>query len=88
MFIEALADGAVLEGLGREKAYAIVCEAVAGSAKMATAALKEGKHPARLKDEVCSPGGTTIEAVRVLENAKFRAAIIEAVSAATRKAGK
>ena len=88
MFIEALADGAVLEGLGREKAYAIVCEAVAGSAKMATAALKEGKHPARLKDEVGSPGGTTIEAVRVLENAKFRPAIIEAVSAATRKAGK
>lgn len=88
MFIEALADGAVLEGLGREIACEIACEAVAGSAKMAAAALKEGKHPARLKDEVCSPGGTTIEAVRVLENAKFRAAIIEAVSAATRKAGK
>ncbi|WP_169784515.1 pyrroline-5-carboxylate reductase family protein [Campylobacter curvus] len=88
MFIEALADGAVLEGLAREIACEIACEAVAGSAKMATAALKEGKHPARLKDEVCSPGGTTIEAVRVLENAKFRAAIIEAVSAATRKAKK
>lgn len=88
MFIEALADGAVLEGLGREIACEIACEAVAGSAKMAAAALKEGKHPARLKDEVCSPGGTTIEAVRVLENAKFRAAIIEAVSAATRKARK
>ena len=88
MFIEALADGAVLEGLGREIACEIACEAVAGSAKMAAAALKEGKHPARLKDEVCSPGGTTIEAVRVLENAKFRAAIIEAVSAVTRKAGK
>ena len=85
MFIEALADGAVLEGMTRQKAYEIACESVAGSAKMAGVLLKEGKHPAQLKDEVCSPSGTTIEDVRVLENAKFRAAIIEAVSAAANK---
>ncbi|MBR8464633.1 pyrroline-5-carboxylate reductase [Campylobacter sp. faydin G-24] len=82
MFIEALADGAVLEGLSRDKAYKIAAAAVAGSANMA---LQSQKHVANLKDDVCSPSGTSIEAVRVLENAKFRSAVIEAVSVAARK---
>lgn len=83
MFIEAVADGAALEGMPRAKAYEIIAASIAGSADMV---LKTAKHPAQLKDEVCSPGGTTIEALRVLEEGKFRSNLIEAVSAAARKA--
>ena len=82
MFMEALADGGVLCGMPRDKAYEIVAQTVAGSAKML---LETGKHPGQLKDEVCSPSGTTIEAVRVLENGNFRANVIEAVVACTEK---
>lgn len=82
MFMEALADGGVLCGMPRDKAYKIVAQAVAGSAKML---LETGKHPGQLKDEVCSPAGTTIEAVRVLENGNFRGNVIEAVAACTEK---
>lgn len=82
MFMEALADGGVLCGMPRDKAYKIVAQAVAGSAKML---LETGKHPGQLKDEVCSPAGTTIEAVRVLENGNFRGNVIEAVVACTEK---
>ena len=82
MFMEALADGGVLCGMPRDKAYEIVAQTVAGSAKML---LETGKHPGQLKDEVCSPAGTTIEAVRVLENGNFRGNVIEAVAACTEK---
>ena len=82
MFMEALADGGVLCGMPRDKAYEIVAQTVAGSAKML---LETGKHPGQLKDEVCSPSGTTIEAVRVLENGNFRGNVIEAVAACTEK---
>lgn len=82
MFIEALADGAVLEGLPRDKAVKMAAQAVLGSAKMV---LDSGKHPGELKDNVCSPGGTTIEAVYSLEKNNFRGAVIEAVHAASEK---
>lgn len=85
MFIEALADGAVLNGMPRDKAYKILSEAVAGSAHMVK---KSGRHPGELKDEVCSPGGTTIEAVAVLEKGAFRSVLIEAVTKCTEKSVK
>lgn len=82
MVIEAMADGAVLEGMPRNKAYTFAAQAVLGSAKMV---LETGKHPAELKDMVCSPGGTTIEGVSVLEENGLRASIIKAVQSATKK---
>jgi pyrroline-5-carboxylate reductase len=82
MFIEALADGAVRDGIPREKAYKMAAQAVLGSAKMV---LETGMHPGALKDNVCSPGGTTIEAVFTLEKNNFRGTIIEAMKACTDK---
>lgn len=83
MFIEALADGAVAEGMPRTLAYKIAAQAVAGSGKMV---LKSGKNPAMLKDEVASPGGTTIEGINTLEDSAFRAAAMNAVRDCIRKA--
>ena len=84
MFIEAMADGAVAMGMSRAQAVQFAAQAVLGSAKMV---LESGMHPAQLKDMVCSPGGTTIEAVRVLEEKGLRSAVIEAEMACYEKAG-
>ena len=78
IMIEAMADGAVKLGMPRDKAYKFAAQAVLGSAKMV---LETGKHPAELKDMVCSPAGTTIEAVQVLEESGFRASLIDAMEA-------
>ena len=83
MFIEAMADAAVADGMPRAQAYEFAAQAVLGSAKMV---LETRKHPGELKDMVCSPAGTTIEAVRVLEEKGMRSAVFEAMKACTRKA--
>jgi len=85
MFIEALADGAVKCGLPRAKALDYAAKTLIGSAEMV---LRSGKHPEQLKDEVCSPGGSTIAGVAALENGAFRAACIAAVDAAYEKTKK
>lgn len=82
MLIEAMADAAVRDGIPRDKAYKIAAQAVLGSAKMV---LETGKHPGQLKDMVCSPAGTTIEAVTVLEEQGFRNSIMKAMAACTDK---
>lgn len=82
MMIEAMADAAVKEGMPRAQAYRFAAQAVLGSAKMV---LETGKHPGELKDMVCSPAGTTIEAVRVLEEKGFRSSIMEAMSICAQK---
>ena len=82
MFIEAMADAAVEEGMPRAQAYEFAANAVYGSAKLM---IDTGKHPGELKDMVCSPAGTTIAAVRVLEEAGFRGTVIDAVEAAAER---
>ncbi len=83
MFIEAMADAAVQSGLPRSISYKLAAQAVAGSARMV---LETGKHPGDLKDMVCSPAGTTIEAVAALERKGLRDCIITAMSECTRRA--
>lgn len=83
ILMEAMADAAVLEGMPRSQAYIFAAQAVLGSAKMV---LETGRHPAELKDMVCSPAGTTIEAVKVLEKEGFRSAVMQAMHATAEKA--
>lgn len=83
MMIEAMGDAGVTGGIPRDTAYKLAAQAVLGSAKMV---LDTGRHPAELKDMVCSPKGTTIEAVAELEKRGFRSAIIEAIKKCNEKA--
>ena len=88
LFMEGLADGAVTCGLPRDKARRYAAQMVLGSARMV---LESGSHPGVLKDAVCSPGGSTIQGVRVLEEHAFRGAVTDAVLAAydkTKEMGK
>ena len=88
LFIEALADGAVAAGLPRGTAITLASQTLLGTAALV---MESGKHPGTLKDEVCSPGGSTIAGVQALENGAFRATVIDAVLAAferTKELGK
>ena len=78
MFIEALADAGVAEGLFRHQAYELAAQTVLGAAKMV---LETKEHPGALKDAVCSPGGTTIQGVMALEKGAFRGVVQQAVAA-------
>lgn len=84
-FIEALSDGGVAAGLPRDIATKLAAQTVLGGAKMV---LETGQHPGTLKDQVTSPGGTTIEGLHALEKGKLRATVISAVRAATEKSKK
>lgn len=82
IMIEAMGDAGVLTGLPRKMSYNLAAQAVMGAAKM----VKElDVHPGELKDSVCSPGGTTIEAIKVLEDRGFRSALIESMLACYKK---
>ncbi len=85
MLIESMTDAGVLNGIPRSQACKMAAQAVLGSAKMI---LKTGRHPAELRDEICTPGGTTIEAVKSLEENCFRYTIMEAMVKCTEKAKK
>ena len=82
LVIDAMADAGVLNGLKRDAAIRLAAQSVLGAAKMV---LETGKHPDILRDEVCSPGGTTIEGVRELEDRGLRAAMIAAVDVTAEK---
>ncbi len=85
MFIEAMADAGVAAGMPRAKAYEFAAQAVYGSAKLM---MESGMHPGELKDMVCSPGGTTIEGVRILEEKGLRGAVMDALLATVEKSKK
>ena len=82
MFIEALADGGVMSGLPRDKAMLYAAETLIGAAEVVK---QTGRHPGTLKDAVCSPGGSTIEGVKALEDGKMRGTVTGAVVASYEK---
>lgn len=82
MFIEAMADGGVKQGLPRATAYRLAAQTCLGTAKMI---LEKGMHPGELKDMVTSPGGTTIEGCEALEKGGMRGTVIECINVATEK---
>jgi pyrroline-5-carboxylate reductase len=82
LFIEAMSDAGVLKGLPRDTATELAAQTVLGAAEMV---LKTNQHPGVLKDQVTSPGGTTIAGINALENASFRSSILNAVAAATER---
>lgn len=82
MFIEAMADAAVKLGIPRAKAYKMASQSVLGSSKMV---IETGKHPGELKDMVCSPAGTTIDAVVELEKLGFRNSVIQSIDKCAEK---
>jgi pyrroline-5-carboxylate reductase len=82
LLIEAMADGGVMQGIPRDKAYRLAAQAVLGAAKMV---LETESHPGKLKDDVCTPGGATIDAVAVLEKKQFRGSILSAMESCTEK---
>ncbi len=77
MMIEAMADAGVCQGIPRAQATRMAAQAVLGTAKLV---LESGKHPEQLKDEVCSPGGTTIRGVVALERSGFRGAVLDGIN--------
>lgn len=83
ILIDAIADAAVKSGLPKDISIKLASNAVKGAASLV---LKSGKHPIILKDEVCSPAGTTVEAVSMLEKHGFRNAVMEAVKEVSKKA--
>ena len=82
MFLEALADGAVACGLSRAAAISYAAATMAGAAEMV---MQTHSHPGELKDAVCSPGGSTIEGVKTLEESGFRGAVIDCIIAAYKR---
>ena len=79
MIIEALADGAVKEGVPRDMAYKLASQTIVGSGLMQ---LETSLHPGVLKDQVCSPGGSTIRGVEALEKGNIRATLMDAITSA------
>ena len=82
LILDAMADGGVACGLPRPDAVRFAAQTLLGAAQMV---LETGKHPDQLKNDVCSPGGSTIQGVRTLEQRAVRAAVMDAVIAACEK---
>lgn len=82
LFIEALSDAAVAEGMPRAQAYRFAAQTLLGSAKMV---LETGRHPGELKDMVTSPGGSTIAGIKSLEEDGFRGIVMDAIAAASER---
>ncbi|CAI8007328.1 Pyrroline-5-carboxylate reductase [Geodia barretti] len=83
VMLDALADGGVYAGIPKEIGLRLIAHTMIGAAKMV---LENGKHPQELKDDVCSPAGTSIQAIRTLEKAGFRGIVMDAVHAASKRA--